>query len=318
MKGFEKQKKNLNYLKSIKDFKFLLKNKILEDIYVYGSQNDIYSDLDLFFVVKNFKNNPAILREYVIKHNAIVIPSELKKDIFYFDNFKIFSIKNFKIVKNNTINKKIFKRILLYSFYDRYFERYATVKNRLNRYTKLHVRILKSYLFSLFIFTKIFPKEKKIKVKIMKLIKNYSLERKKLIKNKKNYKKIHQIILKNLELFHKEVHSIISDNFKSDFPNTVFVFKKGYIFKNLNFYKKLNDNEICVPNHVNEYFYKYSLNKSIFFKNMHKNFKLDFLPDLQKYDFIQNKKIKLILNSAKILKKLNLKSNIIRWFWLLP
>ena len=44
------------------------------------------------------------------------------------------------------------------------------------------------------------------------------------------------------------------------------MFKKVIYLKILSIYKKLNDNEICVPNHVNEYFYKYSLNKSTFFK----------------------------------------------------
>ena len=37
MKSFSKQKKEIQRLKNKKNFNFLIKKKILEDIYIYGS-----------------------------------------------------------------------------------------------------------------------------------------------------------------------------------------------------------------------------------------------------------------------------------------
>ena len=320
MKSFSKQKKEIQRLKNNQDFNFLIKKKILEDIYVYGSQTDNYSDIDSFFIVKSVNKNKSILLKYIKKYNAIVVPSNLKDYVFYFDNFKIFSIKKLKSVRNKTLKKKYFKNILLYSFFDRYFERYITVKKKkLSKYSELNIRILKSYLFSLFIFTKIFPNEKNFKNNVFRLIKTYISTRKKILKEKKEYKNILSKILKKREIFHKQIYLILNKKILSYFPSSSFKFKNSYLFINSKNYKILKKNEACVPNCVNEYFYKLSINKNLVFINMNKNFKFKIKPTKYKIqDKIQLKKIKLIIETVKILKILNLKSNIIRWYWLIP
>ena len=320
MHSFKNQKKKIDLILNNRDFDYLIKEKIIEDIYIYGSQNDKFSDLDLFFVVdvSNITKKKNKILKYLKKYKAIIVPSHVKNLIFFFFIFQIFSFKKKMNIKNITIGKPYYRRILLYSFFDRYYERSITIKkNKLKKFSFGNVRILKSFFFSFHILSLIFTENKPLQNKIRKILEKYLQLRRSINHNYLNYKKLYKFAINSNKEIYPIIFDLIEKTSNSKFKENIFLFKSGYKFIN-NSKKNILKSKLTtnVPNIVNEYFYLYSFASLSFFRNIKKRF--EYKPAMSKNpDSIQLKKIYFIIESIKLLKNLKYKKSLIRWVWML-
>jgi hypothetical protein len=298
--------------------KLLENNNFIHDIWLYGSLDDNISDLDLI-VLYNSKPKKIILSKHltnmVADGTVIYVQSKVAKDIFLFEDLKIYSIKKKKKI-NNILSKDEQKLRSLTSFLERYYERRIRLL-KIRSITAESLRIIKSIIFSYqnFYFfckiEKIFPKNylhfKKYKL-IRKKFSNKKLNKKTMIKYLEEFKK-------NDELFYLKSIDIL---------NRLFDPKKNYYLDyTFNEYTKYsfikNKSSIVVP-YILGYIYKFysSLNLSI-----SKKIKLDFKSNIRiikKNKLINSflkKKINFLNQSYKSLKKAKFKTGLYRMTWYL-
>ena len=110
--------------KIINELEEVLKSNciLLDDIWLFGSQTDAVSDVDIIVVYKKLKK--IIFSKFIknlLKGGTIIyIPYKNKKKIFLFEDLKIFSIKKKRMVKDS-LDQRFHKYRTLSSFLERYY-----------------------------------------------------------------------------------------------------------------------------------------------------------------------------------------------------
>lgn len=293
-------------------------NNLINDIWLYGSLDDSISDLDLI-VLYDSKPKKIILSKHLTNMVAdgtiIYVQSKVAKDIFLFEDLKIYSIKKKK--KINYILSRDDQRLRsLTSFLERYYERRRRLL-KIGSITAESLRIIKSVIFSYQNFY-FFCKIEKIFPKKNLYFKKYKLIRKKFSNrkfNKKTMIKYLEEFKKNDELFYLKSIDIL---------NELFAPKKNYYLdytfnKYTKYSFKKNKNSIVVP-YILGYIYKFysSLNLSI-----SKKIKSDFKSNIRiikKNESINSflkKKINFLNKSYRSLKKAKFKTGLYRMTWYL-
>ena len=178
--------------------------KKIDDIWIYGNLNfnnktDEASDLDIIIVYKKkpFKVKLNKNLRSLIRGSVIYIPKKSKKGIFLFENLKVYSVLNKKILsyRNNEIKNY---KIHLTSFLERYYERRIHLKKiSFNNLNYLNLGKIKSLIFSYKIFSLLYKINNKY---LNEIYKEYSKIRKLYIYKKLTPKK-YNFFLKNIRDF---------------------------------------------------------------------------------------------------------------------
>ncbi len=292
-------------------------NNELSDIWVYGSITDKVSDLDLIFVYKFLKRKikiPSLIKNKILDGTIIYIPDKLKKRIFLFEDLKVFSIKyKKKIYENLPLKLKEFRA--LSSFLERYYERRKILIGMKSNLNFENLRLLKSLLYSYHQFY-YFLKLKKIKIGKKINFNEYSVFRRKFIKNKsnKNNLKFIKKIIEYDKFFCNESIKILDKEF---------LYEKKINFR-YNFNKKIHYKYIVKKNNkipfvLGQLFNYYALKNLSLSKKIKKDFNTNkkFHYFDRKYSDYLDKKI-IFLNKCYLdLKKINLKKGLYRFTWYL-
>ncbi len=224
----------------------LNKNKThVKDIWVYGNQSfnnkaDKISDLDLIVVYskKPIKITfPRILNKK-ITGSVIYLPYKHRSQIFLFEELKVFSIKEKKILSYK-IKKKYKKYRLLTSFLERYYERRQLINHNLIKLNPTNLSLTKSLLFSYTTFLKL-KKNKILKFKLDRLMKIYLQLRRKYI-DKKISRKEYFVFIENLKLYDTQFFQFSYKYFETKFKylkiqkfNIYFLNRYNFDFDNSN------------------------------------------------------------------------------------
>ena len=285
----------------------------VKDIWIYGNQSfknktDAISDLDLIIV---YSKKPTKIKfpkniKKKITGSVIYIPNNHKKMIFLFEDLKVYSIKQKKLISYK-IKSKYLKYRYLTSFLERYYERRKIIYKEFSIFSSNHLSLIKSLIFSYFTFLKYYKKSNLI-YSCNKLMKNYKILREKYILKELN-KKHFLNYLKKIRAFDKYFFNITHVYLENKFSflkiekfNFNFLQKYRLKYSNLN---KIND----VPKIFCFIYYFYSIQNTklsrksrkdidsnpLFYKFKDKDFliylkkKITFLNyvyvDLKKYKF---------------------------------
>ena len=80
-------------------YNLVLKNKFVQDIWMYGSFKDKTSDLDLILIYKENPikiNFPRYIKKLIADGNVIFVNQKNCKQIFLFEKLNVYSIKEKK------------------------------------------------------------------------------------------------------------------------------------------------------------------------------------------------------------------------------
>ena len=128
----------------------VLKNKFVQDIWMYGSFKDKTSDLDLILIYKENPikiNFPRYIKKLIADGNVIFVNQKNCKQIFLFEKLNVYSIKEKKkiTVKLKKEDEK-FRNIT--SFLERYYYARLFLNKNKNRFNDINFRNIKSLFFS--------------------------------------------------------------------------------------------------------------------------------------------------------------------------
>lgn len=128
----------------------LLKNKFIQDIWMYGSFKDKTSDLDLILIYKENPikiNFPRYIKKLIADGNVIFANQKNCKQIFLFEKLNVYSIKEKKkiTVKLKKEDEK-FRNIT--SFLERYYYARLFLNKNKNKFNDINFRNIKSLFFS--------------------------------------------------------------------------------------------------------------------------------------------------------------------------
>ena len=314
------------------------KNIYINDVLIYGNISDSISDLDLLIIYNKYTTIkfPKFIKNRIKDGTVNYLYYKNLKNIFYFEDLKLFSIKK-KIFIKNHLSKKTKNFVKLSSFLDRYYERrsllgisYKNKEKRLdflfkNRDTESLLRVINSYIYSVKYF---FDYKKKIEKYLIVLFEDFFqkyLLCRKLLKDKKkiNFNLLYEELVKFDKYFfiyssknlNKKFYDSNCINILFSFPNK----KKFESKKNT----KFAENELYktnVPTIFITQFMMYSSKENDMSKKIRKSFNIN--PVLKKTIpklllNIWNKKIETISIDYMNLKKAGQKRGLYRWTWYL-
>ncbi len=299
--------------------KLIKYNNCLEDIWIYGTISDRFSDLDLLFLYKNKLQEvsiPNYVKDKIYNGNIIFLPYKLRNKIFLFENLNCYSVKKLKKIYYK-IPKKYENFRNQTSFVERYYYTRKLIRSGKINNCGETIRNIKSLIVSYKTFSKFNPMFKK---DINLINKQYKIIRAKIGKNKKNESYLNKVI-KKIKIFDKNFYKFSISYFDKKFNdidiqtfNFNFMEKEkfisnekiknipklyGYIMKNY----IQNKNELS--NKISKDF-KYKISRKSIFKKSYKK--------LNKYLDIKFK----FLNKCYIdLKKSKINNGLYRFNWYL-
>ena len=305
----------------IKELNQILKknNKFISDIWLYGSIDDEISDLDLILVYKKKPikiNFSSLLKKKVDDGTIIYIPNVYSRDIFLFENLKIFSIKKNKKIYGSIPSKFIPLRNLT-SFLERYYERRSLLL-KTNKVTPRTLRLIKSIIFSYQNFKQFF-KYKNIKFNDKSLNLTEYIDIRKKYLNKRFDKKFFKKFLIKFKILDKTFYNkslLILDNYYKFSKK----FSLNYKFNNYTKYSFTKRKKFIIVPKILGYIYKvYASENNLLSKKINRDFKSDIIKN-KKYKILNyylKKKIIFLNIAFKDLKKQKFKTGLYRLTWYL-
>ena len=291
-------------------------NILLDDIWLFGSQTDAVSDVDIIIVYKKLKK--IIFSKFIknlLKGGTIIyIPCKNKKKIFLFEDLKIFSIKKKRMVKDS-LDQRFHKYRTLSSFLERYYYARTLFDKVGTKINENNFIDLKSVMFSYDNFKKL-NKYFKIKKSTFDYSRTeYDNIRQQFLKNK-NKKKIKRYFLKMKKRdkkFFLESIKILNNSFSYG-KIKPFLFN----FNDKKFYYT-NEKKNNVPNIYGQVYNLYATRK----KEISKKILSDFKPKSKIYKLNKTFKKYLLLKLQFLndnyldLRKKKFKSGLYRFKWYL-
>jgi len=292
----------------------LNRNSSVADIWLYGSLDDKISDLDLLILYKKKPKKvqlPNFLKKMVADGTVIYIPRKFAKDIFLFEDLRVYSIRDKKKILPK-LSKQILKFRSLTSFLERYYERRSKLLS-IKSISPVSLRIIKSVIFSYLNFNSFNNSDK-----THNLLKKYKKIREKFSLNKLNKKMLINYLKnfkKNDHIFYLQSIQILNKIFEPKI--NIFL---NYKFNNYTRYS-LNKKKNCiiVP-YILGYIYKFYSSKNLLIsRKIKSDFKSNIKLDKKNYflHLYLKRKINFLNNAYRDLKKEKFKSGLYRLSWYL-
>ena len=325
------EKIKLLKLRIIRDLREIInQNKFVYDIWMYGSFKDTTSDLDLILIYEKKPpkiNFPLYIIKLIDDGNIIYLDKLNKKNIFLFEQLKVYSILKKKKISTILSNNDKKNRNLA-SFVERYYYSRIFLEKKNNKIDNIEFRKIKSLFFSYKTFFKIqlnknqYRKFRNIESRYYKIRTDYNLNK---LKNRK-----YRLLVYDIKKFDFQFSNHSYIYLEKKFPNIKLIshtleFTNSLVFayKNNLEYKELHKVKIPKLFFMLYFFYasqKLSLSNKIF--NSFDNKLICSDKDLKKFfskSFKKHliKKITFLNFDYFNLKKNKFKSGLYRFGWYL-
>ena len=234
-------------LRIIQDLREVInQNRFVYDIWRYGSFKDTISDLDLILIYekKPLKINfPPYIRKLIDDGNIIYLNKLDKKNIFLFEQLKVYSILKKKKISTILSNDDKKNRNLT-SFVERYYYSRIFLDKKYNKINNIEFRKIKSLFFSYKTFFKVqlnknqYKKFRNIENRYYKIRTDYNLNK---LKNRK-----YTLLVKDIKNFDFQFSNYSYVYLEKNFPNIrlishtlkftnnlMFIYKDNLEFKKL-------------------------------------------------------------------------------------